>query len=190
MILYIHGFGSCGLGQKSAALRDYFGADRVLMPDLPHDPREVCARLESLLAEYPVELLVGSSLGGYYATWLKARHDIPAVLINPAIVPFLLLEGYLGEHLGCHGQPFEVTRQTLAELRALYRPELGAHERYLVLLQTGDEVLDYRQAAAYYAGKDLVIEPGGSHRFDNLSDHLPRIEAWARLHEQDRQTPA
>lgn len=190
MILYIHGFASCGLGQKSLLLRQHFGAERVLTPDLPPAPRAACAALERLLARYPVRLLVGSSLGGYYATWLLARHEIPAVLINPAIAPYLLLEDYLGEHRGCHDRPFEVTRETLAQLHALYRPRLRPQERYLVLLQTGDEVLDYRQAAAYYADKDLVIEAGGNHRFENLSDHLPRIEAWADLNEQTRQTPA
>ncbi len=190
MILYIHGFASCGLGNKSRLLQRHFGEQQVLAPDLPHGPLVAIAYLESLLAQHPVRLLVGSSLGGYFATWLKRRHDIPAVLINPAIAPYLLLEDYLGTHRGCHGEVFEVDEQTLNELRGLHRPTLGEHEDYLVLLQAGDEVLDYRHAATYYAAKDVVIEQGGNHRFENLADHLPRIEAWAGQHEQESKTPS
>lgn len=190
MILYIHGFASCGIGQKSRLLRDYFGRDRVLAPDLPDQPLAAAACLEGLLERHDIRLLIGSSLGAYFATWLNRRRSLPAVLINPAIAPSLLLEDYLGTHEGCQGRPIEVTPGTLAELRGLHRPVLRDDERYLVLLQTGDEVLDYRHAAAFYAGKDVIIEPGGNHRFETLSDHLPRIAAWAQTHEQDRTTPA
>lgn len=190
MILYIHGFASCGLGNKSRLLQQYFGHGKVLTPDLSHEPLTAVAQLETILSQHDIRLLVGSSLGGYLATWLKRRHDIPAVLINPAIAPYLLLEDYLGSHEGCHGQMINVTRQTLQELLGLHRETLQEKEAYLVLLQTGDEVLDYRQASAYYAAKDVIIEQGGNHRFENLSDHLPRIEAWIQQHEQKSQTPS
>ena len=81
MILWIHGFRSCGLSDKSRTLREYFGAKRVLTPDLPHQPAEAIALLEDLLQRHPVRALIGASLGGYYATCLKRRYDIPAVLI-------------------------------------------------------------------------------------------------------------
>lgn len=183
MILYIHGFASCGQSVKSHTLQRHFGHDRVLAPDLPHRPLEAIALLESLLARHDVRLLVGSSLGGYFATWLNREREVPSVLINPAIAPAILLEDYLGPHQGCDGQTFEVTPHTLAELRGLHREALRPQEAYLVLLQTGDEILDYRHAAAYYAAKDVVIEQGGNHRFENLADYLPRIQAWAGQHE-------
>lgn len=181
-ILFIHGFASCGLGQKSRTLMDCFGADRVIAPDLPPDPLRAIATLEDILAREDVTLLAGSSLGGYFATWLLGRYPLPAVLINPAVAPYLLLEDYLGTHQDCHGQPFEVTPATLATLRSLHRESLGSDERYLVLLATGDEILDYRVAADYYAEKDLIIHHGGNHRFENLADYLPRIQAWAEQH--------
>ena len=190
MILYIHGFASCGLGDKSRLLQQHFGQERVLAPDLPHAPHEAIAYLEKLLQQHDVHLLVGSSLGGYLATWLKRTHNIPAVLINPAIAPYLLLEDYLGTHEGCRGELIEVDERTIGELLELHRKSLKVDEAYLVLLQTGDEVLDYQQAAAYYAGKDIVIEQGGNHRFENLADYLPRIEAWIRQYEQASQTPS
>jgi len=189
MILFIHGFASCGIGRKSTLLKAYFGEHRVLAPDLPADPGEAVACLESLLQEHDVRLLVGSSLGAYFATWLNRERCLPAVLINPAIAPFVLLGDYLGTHTGCNNRSVEVSTGTLASLRRLYRPELRAEEPYLVLLQSGDELLDYRHAAAYYADKDVIIEPGGSHRFEDLQQHLPRIAAWARQYEKNEQTP-
>ncbi len=186
MILFIHGFASCGLGRKSELLRAHFGASQVLAPDLPSHPTEAIDRLESLLEAHEIKLLVGSSLGAYFATWLNRKRSLPAVLVNPAIAPFLLLQDYLGTHRGCNGKPIRVEPETLSSLCLMHRPRLREDERYLVLLQTGDEILDYRQAATYYAAKDVVVEPGGSHRFENFSDHLPRITTWAREHEQNR----
>lgn len=178
MILFIHGFRSCGLGLKSQALRDYFGADQVLLPDLPHEPTQAITLLEQLLSQHPVDLLVGSSLGGYYATWLNREHSHPAVLVNPAVAPYALLDDYLGEHTDCHGRHFKLTDAHLQTLRSFHRPQLRDDERYLVLLQTGDEVLDYRQAATYYADFEVVVEQGGDHRFQHFENHLPRIAQW------------
>lgn len=189
MILFIHGFASCGLGHKSRALRDYFGARQVLLPDLSHEPETAIAQLQQLISEHPIDLLVGSSLGGYYATWLNREGHRPAVLINPAVAPFSRLSEYLGEHQGCDGRSFFLTEAHLAALKRLHRPSLRADERYLVLLQTGDEVLDYRQAAAYYAEKDLVIEQGGNHRFQQFETYLPRITAWRSQHVKKAQAP-
>lgn len=182
MILFIHGFASCGLGNKSQALRDYFGVDQVLLPNLSHDPDTAIRQLENLISRHPVDLLVGSSLGGYYATWLNHDSPRPSVLINPVVAPFACLSEYVGEHEGCDGRLFELTDAHLAALEGLRRPTLRDNERYLVLLQTGDEVLDYRQAAAYYADKDLVIEQGGNHRFLDFEHYLPRIAAWRAQH--------
>ena len=187
MILFIHGYASCGLGQKSRCLIDHFGQDQVLAPDLPFHPDEAIALLQGLIEKHPVDLLVGSSLGGYYTTWLNRRNPIPSVLINPAVRPFELLADYLGPHQRwCDGASFDFSRNDADQLVAMYRPELSADERYLVLLQTGDEVLDYHQAVDYYHNHQIIIEQGGNHRFENLADYLPRIAAF-RAHPD--QTP-
>ena len=181
MILFIHGFASCGLGRKSRLLIDYFGSDQVLAPDLPFAPAEATAFLEDVLKERSVDLLVGSSLGGYYATWLNRERTIPSVLINPAVRPWELLGDRLGRNTRwCDGMPFVFTETHAAQLRALYRPRLRHDEKYLVLLQTGDEVLDYRAAADYYRDFEVITTDGGSHRFDNLADYLPLISAFRR----------
>jgi hypothetical protein len=181
MILFIHGFASCGLGEKSRMLVEHFGRDQVLTPDLAHDPAQALRQLRGLLEAYPVDLLVGSSLGGHYAVALNAARQVPAVLVNPAVAPHELLAGYLGTHRRwCDGKPFVFTRTHLGELERQHRSDTGAGERYLVLLQSGDEVLDYRRAAAYFRHHQLVVEKDGSHRFDNLQRYLPRIEDFRR----------
>jgi predicted esterase YcpF (UPF0227 family) len=181
VLLFIHGFASCGLGEKSRTLIRYYGRDQVLTPDLPHDPACAGSRLDALRRQHPVDLLVGSSLGGHYATWLNRVDPIPAVLINPVVDPARLLASYVGTHRRwCDGAPFELTPAHLAALAAQYRPTLGPGERYLVLLHAGDEVLDYRDAAAYYRDHEVVVQPGGNHRFENLADYLDRIDAFRR----------
>jgi predicted esterase YcpF (UPF0227 family) len=179
MILFIHGLASCGWGGKSLALRRHFGIENVLAPDLPLRPEAALERLRRLLDHYPVQALVGSSLGGFMATRLNADRVLPSVLVNPAVRPHLLLAGHTGRHeRWCDGWSFDVDPAYLETLAGMYRPDLASDERYLVLLQTGDEVLDYRHAEAYYAGFDLVCEAGGDHRFTGFADHLPGITAW------------
>ncbi len=183
MILFIHGFASCGLGHKSQLLIDYFGRDQVLTPDLPFRPIEAIAALQALQERHPVDLLVGASLGGFYATWLNRERPTPSVLINPVVRPYELLADHLGTQTRwCDGQTFEFTRADAEPLKAMYRPHLRPDEHYLVLLQTGDEVLDYRQAADYYRDQQVIIEHGGNHRFENLADYLPKIAAFRHQH--------
>jgi hypothetical protein len=193
MILFIHGFGSCGWGEKSLALRRHFGVGRVLAPDLAFHPQAAVDQLDRLLARHEVAALVGSSLGGFFATWLNRTARLPTVLINPVVHPHRLLARHLGHHKRwCDDMPFFVGEDNLDALERLDRPSLGAAERYLVLLQQGDEVLDYRQAAAYYRDKTLHLIPGGNHRFVDFQRYLPLIEEWiegpARNHAEESQT--
>ena len=179
MILYIHGFASCGLGEKSRLLTRHFGRGRVLTPDLSHEPAVAVRQLEDLRQRHPVELLVGASLGGHYATWLNRRRPTPAVLINPAVNPARLLGAHVGRNTRwCDGRPFDLLPGHIRDLAAQYRPRPGPDESYLVLLQTGDTTLDYRVAAQYYAAFQVLVGAGGSHRFDNLADYLPAITAF------------
>lgn len=179
MILFIHGFGSCGWGEKSLALRRFFGIENTIAPDLPFHPRDASGRLEHLRARYPVSALVGSSLGGFYATWLNRHDPLPTVLINPAVRPHEKLAGLFGSHRRwCDAMPFDVTAGFPATLRGMYRETLDPGERYLVLLQEADEVLDFREAADYYRDKTLRVSPGGSHRFDDFGARLPEIADW------------
>lgn len=179
MLLFIHGFGSCGWGRKSLCLRRHFGVPQLLAPDLPFHPDNAMARLREMVERLPITALVGSSLGGFYATVLGGATGLPAVLINPVAHPQALFDRFRGpQRRWCDDVEFEVDASHLAALQRLDRDALRHDERYLVLLQTGDETLDYREAAEFYRAKDLVLIEGGSHRFDGLERWLPLIEAW------------
>lgn len=179
MILYIHGFASCGLGQKSLVLREHFGAEHILAPDLDHRPAVAIAQLEDLLSCQRIDLMIGSSLGGYYATWLNRRHALPTVLINPAIDPARLLAMHIGTHTRwCDDGSFEFGQPELAELRSLQRTAPGPGERYLVLLGARDEVLDHREAMDFYRGHQILIDAQADHRFSDLPAYLDRIAIW------------
>ena len=127
------------------------------------------------------DCLLGSSLGGFYATWLAEKIGCRAALINPAITPHVGLEAYLGAQKNLHtGEPYELTRAHLEGWRALYVDRLDP-ERYLLLLETGDEVLDWREAVRRYEGARMVIRHGGDHSLQSFPEHLGRILAFAGI---------
>jgi predicted esterase YcpF (UPF0227 family) len=173
-LLYIHGFASCGKGQKSMALADRFGREKVLAPDLSPSPETAISLLASLIESEDVSLLVGSSLGGYYAGYLAEHYSMKAVLINPSIHPYETLKPYVGsQERFCDRSPFLFEADYLEALKHFRsQPSEG---RYLVLLQSGDEVLDYTQAKQYYKDHRVIVEYGGNHRFENIGDYLSMI---------------
>lgn len=115
-------------------------------------------------------------MGGYLSTWLVEQFGGKAVLINPAVRPFDLLQDFLGEqHNPYTNERFVLTAEHMRDLRQLYCDNLKQPENYKVLLQTGDEVLDYRLATEKYADSDLVIEQGGDHSFVDFDRHLAQI---------------
>lgn len=186
MILYLHGFRSSPQSTKARQLGQYLesigrGAD-FNCPRLPISPRAAIELAEDIIAaaERPITL-VGSSLGGYYATWLMERHwqrIQHVVLVNPAVLAGLALEEFVGTQHNWHtGEHFEFTRRHVAELEALEVPLVRHQERYWLLLERGDEVLDYRLAAARYRDARLTLLDGGDHSFTRWGDYLAAIAA-------------
>jgi len=183
-ILYIHGFNSSPLSQKasqlSAAMQRVGLAGRLRVPELHHHPRRAIAQLEQCIDELGRPLLVGSSLGGYYATHLAERHGLKALLINPAVLPHRLFDGYLGAQTNLYtGEVWELTHDHVAALAELETPPPADPTRYQVWLQTGDETLDYRRAADFYKGCALRIQAGGDHGFQGFAERLPALLAFA-----------
>lgn len=154
---------------------------RLLVPALPFSPADAIALLESqivpLLAQTQLQVdLIGSSLGGYYAIYLAKRYDLKAVLINPAIRPFDLLENYLGENHNYHtGESFVFEKQHIAALKVFDVEHIERPDAFLLLLQSGDEVLDYRQALAKLPHSPTVLQQGGSHGFDHFEELIPSV---------------
>ena len=175
MIVYLHGFNSSAQSHKAQLLGRYLAergrAAHYACPDLPPHPADAIRVIE----KQPDACFVGSSLGGFYATYMAEKHGARAVLINPAIDPHLGLRAYLGPQKNLHtGEPYELTEAYLQAWRDLY-VECITPSRYLLLVETGDEVLDYRRAVARYAGAEQVVIPGGDHSLQSFSEHLPRI---------------
>ena len=182
MIVYLHGFNSSPASSKALQLAEHMARigrpAEYLCPCLPNSPREAVARVEAELAPRGAAqiTLVGSSLGGFYATHLAEKHGWKAVLVNPAVHAHALMRDALGPQTNWHtGEKWELTEAHLAELAALDVPAITRPERYLLLAQTGDEVLDYRDAVAYYAGARQIIEEGGDHGFVGFDRHFSTI---------------
>lgn len=183
-ILYIHGFKSSPLSAKARQLQavmQHLGLiDRLRLPALHHHPRQAIEQLEGCIAELDAPLLVGSSLGGYYATYLAERHGLKALLINPAVGPHRSFDGYLGTQHNHHtGQAWELTLDHVQALAELEVPPPADPSRYQVWLQTGDETLDYRHAERYYRHCALRIQAGGDHSFQGFAERLPALLAFA-----------
>lgn len=185
-ILYLHGFCSSPASWKVrllvAELESRGLRDRLICPALSHVPSEAIAQAEAIIEQHGRALtLVGSSLGGYYATWLTEKHDLRAVLINPAVVAPVSLDSFIGRQTNLYtGEAFEFTTEHIAELRALELRQITP-ERYFLLLETGDEVLDYRQALARYAGCRQSVFEGGDHSFTHFPDLLPQLLEYCGL---------
>lgn len=189
--LYLHGFLSSPQSGKAQQTLDYFrqhySPEQLLIPQLPFAPADAAELMQESLRElqqkYARVMVIGSSLGGYYATWLSQQYGIDAALINPAVRPFDLFEHYLGpnEHY-YSGEVHELTEVHIEQLRALYCEYINDPERLLLLLQTADETLDYRLAAAYYRQCPGWLEAGGDHSFQCYPQRLPMIMQWAARH--------
>ena len=184
-LLYLHGFCSSPASWKARLLHEHLAAigqaEAFVCPFLPPVPRRAIAEAEALLAEDVPTTLVGSSLGAYYATWLAEKYALRAVLINPAVSAPVLLGGLVGRHVNFHtGEPFEFTREHAEQLAAFAVPRVSP-ARYLLLVETGDEVLDYRQAVERYAGCRQVVVDGGEHGLRSFPEHLPQLFEFCGL---------
>jgi predicted esterase YcpF (UPF0227 family) len=185
VIVYLHGFNSAPSSHKARTMARFLqdrGLDQEFVcPALPHMPGEAIALIESLpIMHDPRKVtLVGSSLGGFYATWLAEKYACRAILIQPAVFPHVGLEKYLGRQKNLYtGAEYELTPAHLEAWRELYVEAVDS-ERYLLLLETGDEVLDYREAVRKYEGARMVIREGGDHMLQSFPEHLPRMLEFA-----------
>lgn len=184
-VLYIHGFLSSPRSYKAQQTRGWLSEKyphvRYECPYLSSYPDEAKATLEGLLEEllkegYEVGL-IGSSLGGYWSTWLAEQHNLRVVLINPAVRPSLFLPDYLGQELKNYhtDDVYILTVDHQQQLRAVDTPNISRSENYWLMVQTGDETLDYRLAVEKYQNCKQWVEEGGDHGFQNYDCHLPGI---------------
>ena len=185
MILYLHGFRSSPDSFKARLVARKMAAlgrlPELVCPQLPASPREAMALALALIGDTPADRLaiVGSSLGGYYATWLAEQFGCRAVLLNPAVSPLNELERHVGVTTAWHSdQPFEFKRAYIDELRALKVARITRLERYFLIAASGDEVLDYRTMLAHYAGARQHVIDGSDHALADFADHVDAVLAF------------
>jgi len=185
--VYLHGFISSPQSRKAVVLGDYL-ANCVSgvgyeVPELHHRPALAFETVMETCAKHAVGdlTLVGSSLGGFYATIAAERLGCRAVLLNPAVHPHRHFAKYLGPQRNLYtGEAFELTEEHVEELRALDVEGITEAARYWVFLETADEVLDYREAVDFYRGALHTIERGGDHTLVSFPEHVPELVDWAK----------
>lgn len=189
-LLYLHGFRSSPLSAKARAVAGWLAVHRPDVawhcPQLPPSPAEAMRGVLDFVAGWPQETtaVIGSSLGGYYATFVAERFPAcRAALLNPAVHPARDLAAYIGEQTAWHGdERFYFREEFVAELRALECGVLTRPERYLAVIAQGDEVLDWREMAARYAGCAIRLIEGGDHAISDFeAAHLPRVMRFLGL---------
>lgn len=189
-IAYLHGFNSGPGSVKGQQLARAIAAlpapvrPEYFLPRLPHRPVEAI-RVANHWAERGQgegSTFVGSSLGGYYATHLAERYDAKAILINPAIHPERDLASYLGmQRNPSTGEVYEMKPEHLAELSAFRVERITRPQRYLLLAQAGDELLDYREAVAFYAGAWQFVQGGGDHAYRDFAERIALVLRFAGI---------
>jgi predicted esterase YcpF (UPF0227 family) len=153
-------------------------------PQLPPSPAEAMALLRRGTANWPADsAVVGSSLGGFYATHVAESTGWPAVLLNPAIDPARDLATYIGEQAAFHTpeERFFFRAEFIEELRALAVAAITRPERYCAVIAKGDELLDWREMATRYAGANIRLLEGSDHALSDFDEHLPHILRFLEL---------
>ena len=188
-LLYLHGFRSSPQSAKARQMAARVRADHPRVtwwcPQLPPSPREAAALIAQGSADWPAAhmAVVGSSLGGYYATWLAQRRGCRAVVLNPAVDPARDLAAHIGEQTAWHdpAERFLFRPEYVDELRALAPGPLQAPERFLAVIAQGDELLDWREMVARYAGAALRLIEGSDHALSDFEHHIDAVLSFLDL---------
>ena len=185
-LLYLHGFRSSPASAKARRMAAWAAEQPGLVfacPQLPPSPLEAMALVAGIVAGWPAtgSAVIGSSLGGFYATSLaeqRAHRGWRVAVLNPAVDPARDLSRHIGTLTAWHdpGLKFDFTAQHVAELAALTPPaRLSQPLRYYALIAKGDELLDWREMLARYAGCDGEVLEGSDHGLTDFEDHLPHL---------------
>lgn len=188
-LLYLHGFRSSPRSAKAQRMTRWVAEHRpdlvLACPQLPPSPRDALALVEDLTRGWPTTTMavMGSSLGGFYATHVAERTGARAVLINPAVDPARDLARHIGDQTVWQNpdEHFYFRPEFIEELRALQVGPLRHPERLMAVIAKGDEVLDWREMLARYPGSEIRLLEGGDHALSDFDDHLPALTAFLGL---------
>ena len=187
-ILYLHGFASAADSTKANLINSFVkkntSSTQILIPDLDNDIENAYHQIDKIIKSESPSSIIGSSLGGFYATYFSDKYKLPCVNINPAVPPIDMSE-YLGENQNYStGEKFVINKDHLnllgemsEKIKVLKRPG-----NFMTLIQSGDEVLDYKLAIRYFAGSQIEIKFGGNHSFEGFENYLPKIKLFLNMH--------
>lgn len=180
-IIYFHGFKSSSNSSKAKSLTKFIQEDakktKIIIPDLNDNFKEAYAQINALINSIDTSIVfVGSSLGGYYATYFSQIHNVKAVLINPAIPPLKDFDMYLGDNENyANGNKFHICKEDIKFIRSISQKNLSNPEHIMVLLESGDEVLEYKNSASYFSGAHIDILYGGDHSYTSFKTKFNKI---------------
>ena len=188
-LLYLHGFRSSPQSAKARQMAAHVALQHPAVtfwcPQLPPSPRAAMALVSEGIARWPrgAMAVIGSSLGGFYASWVAQQTRAPSVLLNPAVHPARDLARHIGEQTAWHdpAERFYFLPDYIAELQALETQGLPPAAPEMAIIAKGDEVLDWREMAARYAHARLIVQEGGEHALANFGDYLPAISEFLAL---------
>lgn len=179
MIIYIHGFGGSGDGVKAKLFRDYYENEKFLAPTLSYIPALAVSTLSEIIETF-IDTedikLIGSSLGGYYAIYLANKYSLKAVLLNPSIKPHITLVSLIGNAPSFYDDSyFSCTKEHLNYLQTI-KTDILDESKYFLLVQKGDEVLDYKDAVNKFHDSKKIVEEDGNHSFVGIEKYFDEID--------------
>ena len=188
-LLYLHGFRSSPKSAKAqhmaSVMAAQFGQVHWWCPQLPPSPKAAAELILAGTRDWPAatSAVMGSSLGGFYATWLASQLDVRAVLINPAVFPARDLAKHIGEQTTWQApeERFYFAPEYVTELTALEVGALENPQRVLAFIAKGDEVLDWREMSGRYPNSQQVVLEGGDHALSDFEQHVPQVLRFLQL---------
>ena len=186
-ILYFHGFASSSDSNKAKIIRSYISKissnTKIIIPDLNNNFQKAISQIELLIKNNnkPISF-IGSSLGGYFAAYFADIYNAKAILVNPAIPPLRGFDDYLGENKNYStGEKFNIKKEDIKFLRGLSKKEYLNKENTLILMESGDEVLPYKETSEYFKGCYIDIVFGGSHSYESMQTKLKKISDFLNI---------
>lgn len=186
-ILYFHGFKSSSGSGKAQELKKFIenktSQTKIIIPDLADDFKEANKQIEDLIGENaPNILFMGSSLGGYYALYFAQLYKSKSVLINPAIAPLNDFEIHLGKNENyATGNKFTISKDDISYIRSLHHKKILEPKNNLILLESGDEILNYVESSSYFKGSYIDIFYGGNHSYTSIKEKFTKIKDFFDL---------
>ena len=187
-ILYLHGFASSADSSKAKVIASFVkkntSSTKILIPNLNNNIKTAYQQIEEIIKTESPTSIIGSSLGGFFGTYFAEKYNLLCVNINPAIPPIDMSE-YLGENQNYStGEKFVIDQGQLDWLDVMNKKirKLKKHMNFMTLVQSGDEVLDYKLAIEYFSGSQMEVTFGGNHSFEDFESHIHRIQNFLNMH--------